>query len=438
MVRFFVHPIFASGHYQTATTLGQELMRRGHQVIIYAPELFENRMRSNRANEGFQYWHPKVEPDNFEDLLEQVGHFRMNDFDSHQEFNVKPYERILNEHRRFEKEIDQIIDELKPDVIITDQVVSIPKYIAKKLPWIQIISMNILSYCDVRLPPRELGLPFKTGDTVLWDKYRAKEMQLLKAAFAKLDEYYEEFGIERKRKHSTFEESDFLNVYCRPRELDYFDDPNEWGANFVRFETLIRTEQPNDDFGLDLAKLSGLPGRLILLSLGTMASSRLYIMKSVLEKISQIRHRFIVSLGVAGDELQLPANCVGANFLPQTCILQMVDVFVSHGGNNSFLEGLHYGVPMVVMPVFMDQLDNARRLEEEDLGKRLCLLDFTSNQLQSAIDDLLSNTKRIDRIKSIGRRLQQSESVKEAIDLIERKLTEIGIKTSNDENAVIN
>lgn len=437
MVRFFVHPIFAFGHYQTATTLGQQLIKRGHEVILFANEFFECRLRKNESTKGFQYLRPQTEPNNFQVLLDMLETFKLDQYEDHIQYNQAIYTVLCEENQRFDKEIEHILETLKPDVVITDQVVSIPRYIAAKVPWIQIISMNILSYGHIQLPTRELGLPVEHADNALNKRINNLYENAMDHVFKTLNSDHEKLGLKRKRCFSTFEESDFLNIYCKPRELDYFENPKEWGNNFARFESLIRTEVIHDPLPLDLNSIQHLPGKLVYLGMGTLVTTQAGTMQKILNKIGRVKHRFIVTVGVVGDQLSLPDNCIGASFLPQTHVLQMVDAFVSHGGNNGVQEALHYGVPMVILPAFMDQLDNARRFEEKGLGKRLCLHDFTSEQMQEALDDLFSDRQRLNQIKAISRRLQQSNNVVEACDLIERRLQEIGF-SADKENATIN
>ena len=120
-MRFFVHPIFASGHYQTATTLGQQLVKRGHEVIIYAPEPMKERVSANKFNKGFMYITPNVEPSGFDALMIQLGKDEITNHDAHLRWNVQAMELYALEHQRYKREIEQILDIIKPDVVLLDQ-----------------------------------------------------------------------------------------------------------------------------------------------------------------------------------------------------------------------------------------------------------------------------------------------------------------------------
>ncbi len=79
----------------------------------------------------------------------------------------------------------------------------------------------------------------------------------------------------------------------------------------------------------------------------------------------------------------------GAEFLPQPAILPQVDLVITHGGNNTVTESIHFGKPMIVLPLFWDQYDNAQRIAECGLGARLPTYEFEDEQLHEAIDRLL-------------------------------------------------
>eukprot|EP01127_Copromyxa_protea_P014140 TRINITY_DN3899_c0_g1_i2.p1 TRINITY_DN3899_c0_g1~~TRINITY_DN3899_c0_g1_i2.p1 ORF type:complete len:186 (-),score=42.90 TRINITY_DN3899_c0_g1_i2:70-627(-) len=49
-------------------------------------------------------------------------------------------------------------------------------------------------------------------------------------------------------------------------------------------------------------------------------------------------------------------------------VLPHVDVFLTHGGANSFNEALYLGKPLIVIPFFGDQLGNAQVAEDVGVG----------------------------------------------------------------------
>lgn len=56
----------------------------------------------------------------------------------------------------------------------------------------------------------------------------------------------------------------------------------------------------------------------------------------MISMLEQLPYRFIVSKGPRGDQLgELPANCDGANFVPQRSVLSSVQLAIHHGGNNT-------------------------------------------------------------------------------------------------------
>mmetsp|Transcript_95355 Transcript_95355/g.278811 ORF Transcript_95355/g.278811 Transcript_95355/m.278811 type:complete len:532 (-) Transcript_95355:222-1817(-) len=68
-------------------------------------------------------------------------------------------------------------------------------------------------------------------------------------------------------------------------------------------------------------------------------------------------------------ELSPPPNAVCARFAPQVDVLRASpDVFVTHGGQNSFTESLMHGTPVVVCPSFGDQPVNARKAAALGVG----------------------------------------------------------------------
>jgi hypothetical protein len=83
----------------------------------------------------------------------------------------------------------------------------------------------------------------------------------------------------------------------------------------------------------------------------------------------------VVSVGKRPDALegiQIPPNALCLPNVPQVDVLQAgVDVFLTHGGQNSFSESMLQAVPLVVCPGFGDQKVNSRKAVELGVGLKV-------------------------------------------------------------------
>ena len=159
--------------------------------------------------------------------------------------------------------------------------------------------------------------------------------------------------------------SPYLNWYCYPEELDYLQY-RPLPPTFLRLDHLVRqTElkqlelaEKRSDFSLPEQIINGTAGKLVYVSLGSVGSTDQQLMTRLIKFLAASPNRFIFSLGPHTEELTPlldPLKMTGARFLPQTTVLPLVDLFITHGGNNSVLEALYAGVPMLVCPLFAEQ-----------------------------------------------------------------------------------
>ena len=164
-------------------------------------------------------------------------------------------------------------------------------------------------------------------------------------------------------------------------------------------------------------KLEGLPGKLIYFSLGSMSSSYKPLMDRLLKILAELPHRFIISTGFYHDEYNLSANLYGEQYVSQLAVLQLVDCFITHGGNNSVTEACHFGVPMIVCPLFGDQHNNAARIEEKRCGKQFDPFTCTKSDLEQAIEFCGSANVKA-RLKSMSDRMKKENNLKSVCESI--------------------
>ena len=209
-----------------------------------------------------------------------------------------------------------------------------------------------------------------------------------------------------------------LTVYAYPKELNHWKIESAHPRWFnlevfnrnIQYDTIDLEELVGQDFyrnDLD-GKFSG---KWIYVSMGSMGSVDLELMQRLTLILAKTQHKYIISKGPRHDEYELPGkNMWGARFIPQIKILPLIDLVITHGGNNTVTETFAQGKPMIIMPLFCDQLDNGQRLVETGLGVCLEPYDFDEQQLLSSIDRLLMDKKLADKLYRASERIKKSEA----------------------------
>jgi len=143
-------------------------------------------------------------------------------------------------------------------------------------------------------------------------------------------------------------------------------------------------------------------------------------MKRLVDVLSHAPHRFIVSKGPQAAEFELAENMWGEEFIPQPALLPLSDVVITHAGNNTTTECFHFGRPLIALPLFWDQYDNAQRVAETGYGIRLATYEFEDGELLGAIDRLLGDEDLRERMTAIAARVQATPGTVKAANLVEQ------------------
>ena len=134
---------------------------------------------------------------------------------------------------------------------------------------------------------------------------------------------------------------------------------------------------------------------LVYISLGTVIKGKVSFFQNCFDAFREENLDVIISVGKKFDRRKLkniPTNIHIYSFVPQTEVLKMADVFVTHGGMNSVSEAIVYGTPMVVIPFMADQPVNARCVEKLGVGRRLEYSDVNKETLKKSVLSVLFDT----------------------------------------------
>jgi MGT family glycosyltransferase len=413
-------PEGAYGPTNNCVGIGQVLRERGHRVVFVIEESFAGSLEAQGFEERLMRLGPapetEEEPGQFwKDFIRETAPvFRKPTLDQLGEFIEPTFRALCDGARYVDDRLAEIVAEVEPDVVVEDNVVCFPAILASGRPWARIVSCNPLELKDPALPPTFSG--YAVADRSGWEAYREEYARVL----APLHEEFSAFCVERGAPPlpagELIHESAWLNFTLYPAEVDY-ERTRPPASTWHRLDTCVR----RSDATFDLPDaLRGGQGALVYLSLGSLGSADVELMRRLIEVLSDAPHRFIVSKGPQHAEFELADNMWGEEFLPQPAILPQVDLVVTHGGNNTTTECFHFGKPMVALPIFWDQHDNAQRVHETGFGVRLPTYDFGAADLLGAIDRLLADDDLRSRLGAVSARVQASPGTVKAADLLER------------------
>jgi MGT family glycosyltransferase len=412
-------PEGAFGPTNNCVGIGEQLKARGHRVVFIIEESFEGTLATRGFEEALMRLGPRPEveeaPGQFwKDFIRETAPvFRKPTIEQLGEFIQPTWQALLDGSRYVEPRLREIFAELRPDVIVEDNVPAFPAVVTADAPWVRIVSCNPLELKDAELPPVFSGYP--VADRSGWDEFRAEYDRTHREMWASFDDWVQEQGAPPLADLEFIHTAD-LNMYLYPQEADYRRSRPPAG-DWHRLDSCVRSG--DGDFEIPESLRDG-PGGLIYLSLGSLASADVALMERLVEVLGRTSHRFIVSKGPQADLYELADNMWGEEFLPQPAVLPQVDLVITHGGNNTTTECFHHGKPMIAMPVFWDQYDNAQRVDEAGFGVRLDTYGFTDGEMTAALDRLLADTALHERMADISRRLQADPGAVRAADLIER------------------
>jgi MGT family glycosyltransferase len=411
-------PEGAFGPTNNCVGIGEVLRDRGHRVVFVVEESFAGTLEERGFEERLMRLAPppeqEEEPGQFwKDFIRDTAPvFRKSTFEQLEEFIGPTWKALLDGARYVDERLVEIFDELGPDAIVEDNVCAFPAIPASGRPWVRIVSCNPLEMKDPGLPPPFSGLPL--DDRAEWDRFRAEYRHVIDPMQAQFSDFCVARGAPPLPEGEMIHESPWLNLYLYPRELDYPRSrplPSTWR----NLEASVRTSDPPWS---PPASLDG-PGALVYASLGSLGSGDVPLMESLVAALSETPHRYVFSKGPQHDQFELADNMAGAEFLPQASLLSRVDLVITHGGNNTTTEAIHFGKPMVVLPIFWDQHDNAQRVQETGIGVRLPTYSFDDQELAGAIDRLLADRDLTARLGGISRRLRSNPGNARAAELIE-------------------
>jgi MGT family glycosyltransferase len=373
--------------------IAQALRERGARPVFICHPGFTGLF----ADYGFPEHHLPVpaangRTDTWQDFVRRhLPHFKLSPLEQLDTYVGPTWEAIVDTATGAEAALRQLLTRLKPDVVVLDNVVMFPALATSGIPWVRVVSCAETELPDPKVPPYLSGLAADDSSRPFFEK---RYLEAIAPAHVRFNRFRADAGLQPLPPGIFLETSPWLNLLLTPeivrRERAHSLDPSK----FIYLEGCVRSEGP-----FDLPDFPRNEGPLVYLGFGSLGAADTNLIERMIAVFASLPARFIVNVGGFRDAYRaVPDNVYLDAWFPQPSVVAKCDLFIHHGGNNSFCEALYFGVPSLVMPYCWDGHDNAERAVETGVGLRLDRAAWTPAELSSAVAALLGDRSMRDRL----------------------------------------
>nr|QNH67986.1 UDP-glucuronosyltransferase-like protein 4 [Brachionus koreanus] len=432
----FICALPGIGHLNPILSVSSELIKRKHRVIVFCDDVFQKIIKKSGAE--YRPYYLKFAPNK--------SHFDVDDTQGMLMFFLQ---LIKVAHEDVDYMLNQVITE-HPDLIIYDQFSFTTKYLLK------LMTKNFEDKISAFKAPKSICFYtcFAMKPSIYPDKDQSK--RLLVADYWSNSLSFSVFNEQVKlcHKYKIEAENPFelaynftanLNIVSCFQELQPKSQEFDSSFNFVgcclsnethNFEindkqldeilTSFEIINPNNEIKQSSKKL-------IYASLGTLFNYKVDVFEKILESTNILNESINLTLLVSCGKLTMnylqekikngyfiPKNVILVEFAPQVEILKRASLFITHAGMNSCSEAIHFGVPVICLPLKADQPLCAIRLADDlKLGARLDSNKFSSQELSDAVSLILNDMSFTERAVNFSKISRKYQGTLEACRIIE-------------------
>ncbi len=395
------------GHLNPLTTLGGELSRRGHEVMVVG----YGKAREFAERESLQFV-PLGEGDPLIDsfdrefqLLAKSGNF----------MSMMRTGKVFGRSAQIElKYLPTVIADRAIDGLIIDQMSAAACVVAERVSLPFVVACNALAaYWDPLMPAPPLLWGFRD------DWYGRARNNIAKWLIPPVYRWLagtRRTGVDPLKL--IFETDHGLAQLAQ--QPSFFDFPREtFPPNFHYTAPWHRADRDDRTIDFPWDWLDGRP--LIYASMGTLQNGLGWVFDSILEAVADLDCQVVLSKG--GGEVQIkcatPGNVLLVERAPQLRLLAKARLAITHAGLNTALECLAHGVPMLCIPVTNDQPGVAKRVEWIGAGRLVPLARVTGARLKTELSELLNSPGYLDASRKWQSQLSSINGPAMAADVIE-------------------
>ena len=402
MSKFFFFSGPQSGNVNPTLAIAQGLVSEGHEVVYYLTDEYKNAIQSTGAH--FRSYNSVLK-----------SSFGRSQIGPHDDQKLQVSAPWINSNLVKECEIvvpgvlRDLDKEAKPDAVIYGQMALWGRMLA------EILEIPAVLIRPTYASNEHFNLLQVLNNTF----YDAEQKQERALAFAKANK--EMSALCARYSVTPFPVTDAMNyaepltLVTQPRSFHYAGDTFNKRFQFVG--PCIVPHQDSSSLAFELIESKP----TLYISLGTAFNDKTEFYNMCFKAFANTDWQVVQSIGNRPSVEKLdpvPDNFVVAPYVPQLDVLKRADIFVTHGGMNSVMEGLSYGVPLVVVPQSGEQMLSAQRVEQLGAGLAIHPRDTNAFTLKQAVDQIHSHSSYCKSAHSIQEDIQRAGGYQAAVNAI--------------------
>ncbi len=377
----------AHGHTNPTLGLVKTLTEAGHQIWYFSFEEFREKIESAGATfiscDGYDF---EMED---KENADRVGKDK-----------VFATELLVSSTLALDDMTSRVIEEIRPDVVVSDSVAFWGKLAAMKH-----------------------GLPYVSSTTTFaFNRYSAKYMQESAWDIAKMLMAMPRINRQLKRlREKGYPVKSLLDIVQNDNDTNtivytsrYFQPCSETFSDRYRFigPSMRPVTKPVEKTA----------DKTVYISMGTVNQNRQFY-RNCINVLAPTGWQVIISMGTNTDHFDdLPDNIQVYESVDQMAVLSIADAFITHCGMNSASEGLYYGVPLVLFPQTPEQDAVAKRTEE--LGAGVRLKSISEEDVLDALTKIINEPQYKEGAAKVSESFRACGGAAEAKDFLEMIVTQ--------------
>ena len=390
------------GHAFPMIGLGSELVRRGHQVTLQT----WRRWRDDVESAGMRF-----------EAAPEYEVFPRRDRP------LKPYVAAV----RAAQEMQELIDELAPAVLVADILTVAPALAAERagVPVVTLIP-HVHPAGAPGVPVYSLGarLPRTALGRVFWRALERRMRSGLRQGRDELNQARTRLGLPPLDRFHGGISTDLCLVATFP-QLEY---PRAWPAHTHVVGPLL-WEQPADD-------VAPPPGGdpLVLVAPSTSQDREHRLLRAALEGLAHLPVRVLATWNrrpPTGRPLPSPANAKVVEWVRYSTAMPRADIVVCHGGHGTVVRALASGCAVIACPAEGDMNENAARIDWAGVGVRIPRRWATPRAVRLAVQRVLAEPEIGARASELADWLAVNNPGRRAAELVEEFAVGTGASRSD-------